>query len=60
LWPIEAIHGDNNLNKLGLPPESNKVVKQEVVVGLRNENQINHTEGLNEKMSPADHSRKSR
>lgn len=45
--PIEAIHGDNDLTWV-YRQDHNKVVKQEVVVGLRNENQIIITEGLKE------------
>lgn len=45
--PIEAIHGDNDLTWV-YRQDHNKVVKQEVVLGLRNENQIIITEGLKE------------
>ena len=45
--PIEAIHGDNALNWV-FRQVQNRVVKQQVVAGLRNENQIIITEGLQE------------
>jgi multidrug efflux pump subunit AcrA (membrane-fusion protein) len=45
--PIEAIHGDNALNWVYRQVQ-NRVVKQQVVAGLRNENQIIITEGLQE------------
>ena len=45
--PIEAIHGDNDLTWVYLQDHS-KVVKKEVVTGLRNENQIIIMEGLQE------------
>ncbi|MEE4178103.1 MAG: efflux RND transporter periplasmic adaptor subunit [Bacteroides sp.] len=44
---IEAIHGDNDLTWVYLQ-DHNKVVKKEVSVGLRNENQIIIVEGLKE------------
>lgn len=45
--PIEAIHGDNSLTWV-YRQSGNRVVRQQVVVGLRNENQIIIAEGLTE------------
>ncbi len=45
--PIEAVHGDNSLTWV-YRQAGNRVVKQQVVVGLRNENQIIISEGLSQ------------
>ena len=45
--PIEAIHGDNDLTWVYLQ-DHGKVIKKQVVTGLRNENQIIILEGLQE------------
>lgn len=45
--PIEAVHGDNSLTWV-FRQAGNRVVKQQVIVGLRNENQIIISEGLSE------------